>query len=76
VTKGSWQEHLDVLEDVFNHLGQSGLKVNAKKSSFGAHELEYLGYLITCTGISLITKKVKAIQAIKHPKPVKNYQGS
>jgi hypothetical protein len=64
MTKGSWQENLDLLEDVFNRLRQAGLKVNAKKSSFGAHELKYLGYLITPTGISPITKKVKAIHAI------------
>jgi hypothetical protein len=67
VTKGSWQEHLDVLDQVFSRLRQAGLKVNAKKSSFGAHELEYLGYKITRTGIIPITKKVKAVQVIQAP---------
>jgi predicted aspartyl protease len=75
VTKGSWEQHLDVLNKVFNRLRQAGLKVNAKKSSFGAHELEYLGYLITRTGISPITKKVQAIQAIKAPKTRKQLRG-
>jgi hypothetical protein len=75
VTKGSWQEQLEVLDQVFNHLRQAGLKVNAKKSSFGAHELQYLGYKITRTGIMPITKKIKAIQAIKAPRTRKQLRG-
>jgi tRNA splicing endonuclease len=72
MTKGSRQKHLDVRNKVFNHLRQAGLKVNAKKSSFGAHKLKYLvGYNITHTGITPITKKVKAIKAIKAPKTCK-----
>ena len=37
VTKGSWPEHITVLEEMFTHLQKSGLKVNARKSSFDAH---------------------------------------
>jgi hypothetical protein len=59
----------------FSRLQQAGLKVNAKKSSFGAHELEYLGYKIARTGIMPITKKVKAIQAIKAPQTRKQLRG-
>jgi hypothetical protein len=40
VTKGSWEDHLEGLEEVFPRLQQAGLKVNAKKSNFGAHEME------------------------------------
>ncbi len=75
VTKGTWTEHLEVLDEVFNRLRKAGLKVNAKKSSFGAHELEYLGYNITRTGITPIAKKVKAIQAIKAPTTRKQLRG-
>jgi hypothetical protein len=67
ITKGSWEDHLTGLEEVFSRLRQAGLKVNAKKSKFGAHEMEYLGYNITRTGIQPIEKKVQAIQAIKTP---------
>jgi transposase InsO family protein len=75
VTKGSWEEHLTGLEEVFRRLQQAGLKVNAKKSNFGAHEMEYLGYNITRTGIQPIPKKVQAIQAIKTPKTRKQLRG-
>jgi hypothetical protein len=75
VTKGTWEDHLTGLKEVFKRLQQAGLKVNAKKSNFGAHELEYLGYNITRTGIQPIAKKVQVIQAIKTPKTHKQLQG-
>jgi hypothetical protein len=75
VTKGSWEDHLEGLEEVFRRLQEAGLKVNAKKSNFGAHEMEYLGYNITRTGIQPIAKKVQAIQAIKTPKTRKQLRG-
>jgi hypothetical protein len=76
VTKGSWEDHLTGLEKVFARLQQAGLKVNAKKSNFGTHEMEYLGYNITQTGIQPIAKKVQgSIQAIKKPKIRKQLGG-
>jgi hypothetical protein len=71
VTKGSWQDHLSGLDKVFSRLRQGGLKSNAQKSNCGAHEMEYLGYNITCTGISPITKRWKQS---KHLKPINNYE--
>ena len=39
VTKGSWTEHLSILEEMFTRLQKAGLKVNARKSCFGTHML-------------------------------------
>ena len=58
VTKGSWTEHLSILEDMFTRLQKSRLKVNASKSCFGAHKFDYLGYHVTRDGVMPITKKV------------------
>jgi len=58
---GTWEEHLVQLEEVLTRLQKAGLKVNAKKSFFGRHELEYLGYWITREGVMPIPKKVQAI---------------
>jgi hypothetical protein len=60
VTKGAWEDHLEGLEEVYRPLQNAGLKVNAKKSNFGAHKMEHLGYNITQTGIQPIPKKVQA----------------
>ena len=32
VTKGSWTEHLYILEEIFTRLQKDGLKVNSSKS--------------------------------------------
>ena len=71
VTKGSWAEHLSVLEEMFTRLHKSRLKVNANKYFFGAHKFDYLGYPVTRDGVMPITKKVEAIQALAVPKTCK-----
>ena len=43
VTKGSWTEHLSILEEMFTRLQKARLNVNARKSCFGAHKFDYLG---------------------------------
>ena len=44
ISKGSFEDHLDKLEQVLNKLKAAGLKINASKSYFAQEELEYLGY--------------------------------
>ena len=68
VTKGSWTEHLTVLEEMFTCLKKAGLKVNASKSCFVAHIFDYLVYHVTRDRVMPIPKKVKAIQALSVPK--------
>ena len=68
LTKGTFEDHLEKLERVFVRLQQAGLKVNAKKSFFAKHELEYLGYWITREGIQPVAKKVEAMLKIAEPK--------
>ena len=68
VTKGSWTEHLSVLKDIFTCLQKAGLKVNARKSCFGAHKFDYLGYHVTRNRVMTIPKKVEAIQSLAVPK--------
>ena len=68
VTKGTWEEHLEGLDEILNRLKTVGLKINAKKSFFGVKQLDYLGYTISTEGIAPIPKKVEAIQAIQIPK--------
>ena len=71
VTKGSWKEHLTVLEEMFTRLQMAGFKVNSIKSCFGAHKFNYLGYHVTCDEVMPIWKKVEDIQALAAPKTSK-----
>ncbi len=43
ITRRTLDEHLQKMEIVLTRLCNAGLKVNAAKSSFCAHEIEYLG---------------------------------
>ena len=71
ITNGSFEDHLEKLDEVFRRLREAGLKVNARKSFFARGEVEYLGYWVTRQGIAPMPKKVKAIQAIAEPKTKK-----
>ena len=53
---------------MFTRLQKAGIKVNARKSCFGAHKFDYLGYHVTRDGVMPIPKKVEAIQALAVPK--------
>jgi hypothetical protein len=66
-TKDAFEDHLEKLDRVLSQLQQAGLKVNAAKSFFARHKLEYLGYWITREGIQPMPKKVEAIMDIAEP---------
>ena len=47
ISKDSFDDHIEKVDSVLKKLTEAGLKVNATKSFFAQHELEYLGYWIT-----------------------------
>ena len=61
VTKGSWTEHLTFLKEMDTRLQKDELKVNVRKSCFGAQIFEYLGYHATRDVVIPIPDKVEAI---------------
>jgi hypothetical protein len=71
ITKLTLSDHLDKLRKVLTRLREAGFKVNADKSKFCAHEVEYLGYILTRNGIKPQSNKVEAILAIQPPTNVK-----
>ena len=71
IMRRTLDEHLQKMETVLTRLRDAGLKVNAAKSSFCAHEIEYLGYILTRGKIKPQPKKVHAILALNPPNNVK-----
>ncbi len=71
ITKGSLDDHLDKLKQVFIRLRDAGLKINSTKSIFCAQETEYLGYILTRGGIKPQPKQVHAIHALNPPNNIK-----
>ena len=68
ISKGSFKDHLEKLDQVLKKLKAARLKINASRSFFTQEELEYLGYWITCEGILLVKKKISAMLNISKPK--------
>ena len=75
LTKGSYEDHLEKLDEVLVRLKKAGLKVNATKSFFAREELEYLGFWITRKGVQPLPKKVEAIQRLAPPTTKKELRG-
>ncbi len=71
ITRQTLDKHLQKMETVLIRLADAGLKVNAAKSLFCAHEIEHLGYILTREGIKLQPKEVQAILALNLPNKVK-----
>jgi hypothetical protein len=71
IIRGVMDKHLHKMDTVLTRLCDARLKVNAAKSSFCAHEIEYLGYILTREGIKLQPKKVQAILMLNPPNNVK-----
>ncbi len=71
ITRGMLNQHLKKKETGFTRLHDTRLKINAAKSPFCAHEIEYLGYILTRDGIKPQPKKVQAILALNPPNNVK-----
>jgi hypothetical protein len=67
LTKENWDDHLHKLETVLQRVATADLKVNAEKSFFGRHEIEYLGFWITREGVEPMPNKVEAMLNIKTP---------
>ena len=70
--KASLDDHLDHLRLVLTRLREVGLKINAPKSKFCAGETEYLGYILTRTGMEPQSNKLQVIFTITPPKQVKD----
>ena len=71
ITRGTLEDHLEKQREVLRRLRGAELKVNAAKSFFCTHEIEYLGYILTREGIKPQPEKVKAILALNPPHNVK-----
>jgi hypothetical protein len=70
ITRQTLDEHLQKMETVLTRLRDARLKVNAAKSSFYAHEIEHLSYILTREGIKPQPKKVQAILALTRLTPL------
>lgn len=69
------QEHIQHIEQVFDRLRQFNFKIKLDKSEFLRKEVEYLGHVVTETGVKPHPKKIEAIKNYPLPDSVTKIKG-
>lgn len=75
----SLQEHVNLLNVVFDRLRKANLQIQADKSEFLKREAEFLGHVVTPDGIKPNVKKIEAIMKRSIPrnqKEIKSFLGA
>ena len=67
----SYAALLKRLNELFTVLAKNGVKLNLKKCQFGQKEVHYLGHIISEEGCKPSPDNVRAVEAMKPPKNVK-----
>jgi len=65
-------QHQSHVKEVLNWLRKAGLYTKAKKYEFYLDSVEYLGYVLSPSGLTMSNTKVKTIQEWPEPKKVKD----
>lgn len=64
----SMEQHVEHVGKVLDCFHNAGLRVHPEKSVFCANQVEFLGHMITPTGLTPTKAKVAAIQALPAPR--------
>jgi transposase InsO family protein len=67
----TFEQHLQVLQEVFRRLRAANLRLNPDKCQFGRRSLTYLGHVVTAAGIRTDPDKVAAIRQLATPKTLR-----
>lgn len=70
VISESFEQHLEILQKIFDRLFKAGLTLNRDKCQFFRSELRYLGYVVDKRGLRVDPDKVNAILGIPTPSSV------
>ena len=67
IWSSSFEEHMELLEEVFRRLQQAGLKLNLKKCKLFTNEVKFLGHIVNANGVRVDPAKLAAIA--NYPQP-------
>jgi len=67
-------DHIKLIQRVLDRLEQHDLAVLLKKLVFHQEEVEFLGYIVKTSGVTMSDRKVKSVQNWAHPRSVKEVQ--
>lgn len=74
-TKGSKEEHEEVVKQVLQRLRDNDLFIKPEKCSFSVSEVDYLGMIVSRDGVRMDESKIQAIQEWPTPMKVKHVRG-
>jgi len=67
-------DHIKLVQKVIDRLEQHDLAISLKKLVFHQDEVEFLGYIVRTSGVTMSDRKVKSVQDWAHAKSVKEVQ--
>jgi len=67
-------DHIKLVQKILARLEQHDLAVSLKKSVSHQDEVEFLGYIVKTSGVTMSDRKVKSVQNWAHPRSVKEVQ--
>ena len=74
IYSNNMSEHHQHVKEVLKHLRKAGLYAKAEKCEFHSESVEYLGYILSPSSLTMSDNKVKIIQDWPKPKKVKDIQ--
>ena len=72
IYSNNMSKHHQHIKKILKHLYKAGLYAKAEKSKFHSEWVEYLGYILSPSGLTISNNKVKIIQDWLEPKKVKD----
>jgi len=74
IYSNNMSKHHRHVKEVLNHLCKAGLYVKVEKCEFYSELVEYLGYILSPSSLTMSDNKIKIIQDWPEPKKVKDIQ--
>ena len=74
IYSNNMSEHHRHVKEVLKHLRKASLYAKAEKCKFHSESVEYLGYILSPSGLTMSDDKIKIIQDWPEPKKVKDIQ--
>ena len=72
VFSSNFEEHLERLEAVFSRLRQHGLKLKPSKCEFFKNRVQYLGHVVSESGVQTDPEKISALASWPEPDNIKS----
>lgn len=69
------EDHLSLLQQVFEIIQQHGFFIKLSKCSFAKQQIEYLGHCISSQGVATDKSKIEAVQQWLVPSNLKELRG-